>query len=173
MKAILMSQFGYCTLVWMNHSRTLNIRINSLHEIALRLVYNNFKSSFHQLLQKDNFVTIHQRNLKILAIEIFKFHNNAAPEIIKDVFEIKNHQYNFRRNVRLQRRTVNTVMYGTKTVASLRARIWNLVPKYLNCLKSLNEFKKNIRKWTIKECPCCLCKVYVQKVVLYRVLYRG
>ena len=79
---------------------------NSLHERALRLVYNDFKSSFHQLLEKDNSVTIHQRNLQILAIEIFKVHNNITPEIIKDVFELKNHQYNFRRDLRLQRRNV-------------------------------------------------------------------
>ena len=81
---------------------------NSLHERALRLVYNDFKSSFHQLLEKDNSVTIHQRNLQILAVEIFKVHNNITPEIIKDVFELKNHQYNFRRDLRLQRRNVRS-----------------------------------------------------------------
>ena len=54
MKAILMSQFGYCPLVWMNHNRTLNNRITSLHERGLRLTYNDFKLSFHQLLEKDN-----------------------------------------------------------------------------------------------------------------------
>ena len=31
-----------------------------------------------------------------LATEIFKVHNNIAPEIMKHVFEIKNHQNNFR-----------------------------------------------------------------------------
>ena len=31
---------------------------------------------------------------------------------MKDAFEIKNHQYNFRRDVRLQGRKVNTALYG-------------------------------------------------------------
>ena len=61
MKVILMYQFG-TNLVWINHNRTLNNRMNSLHESALRQVYNNFKSSFHQLLEKNNSVNIHQRN---------------------------------------------------------------------------------------------------------------
>ena len=40
MKAYFMSQFGYCPLVWINN------RINTLHERALRLAYNDFTSSF-------------------------------------------------------------------------------------------------------------------------------
>ena len=67
-----MSQFGYCPLVWMNHSRTLNNRINGLHKRALSLVYNDFSSSFSELLEKDKSVTIHHRNLQTLAYEIFK-----------------------------------------------------------------------------------------------------
>ena len=75
MKAILMSHFGYCPLLWMNHNKTLNNRINSLHDRAPRLVYNNFKASLHQRLQKDNSVTIHQRKLGILGTKVFKVHN--------------------------------------------------------------------------------------------------
>ena len=41
-----------------------------------------------------------------------------------------------------------------ETNVCLGAQIWNIIPKILNCSKSFNEFKKNIRKWTTKECPC-------------------
>ena len=72
MNVYFMSQFGYCPLVWMNHSRTLNTRINGLHKRALNLVYNDFSSSFSELLEKEKFVPIHHRNLQTLAYEIFK-----------------------------------------------------------------------------------------------------
>ena len=62
---------------------------------ALRLFHNDFKSSFHQLLEKGNSVTIHRPNFQTLEIEIFKVRNNIALEFIKYVFEFKNHQYNF------------------------------------------------------------------------------
>ena len=32
MKAFITSQFSYCPLIWMLHSRTLNNRINNIHE---------------------------------------------------------------------------------------------------------------------------------------------
>ena len=52
MNVYFMSQFGYCPLVWMNHGRTLNNRINGLHKRALSIVYNDFSSSFSELLGK-------------------------------------------------------------------------------------------------------------------------
>ena len=66
MKAFITSQFSYCQLIWMLHSRTLNNRINNIHERALRLTYKDNKSSFKQLLEKDHSVTVHHKNLQVL-----------------------------------------------------------------------------------------------------------
>ena len=52
------SQFNYCPLVWMCHNRTINNKINRLHERCLRIVYSDDKSSFQELLDKDKSVTI-------------------------------------------------------------------------------------------------------------------
>ena len=41
MKTFIESQFNYCPLTWMFHSRKLNNRINKLHERALKIVYKN------------------------------------------------------------------------------------------------------------------------------------
>ena len=72
MNACSISQFGYCPLVWMNHRRTLNNHINGLHKRALSLAYNDFSSSFSELLEKNKSVTIHHHNFQTLAYEIFK-----------------------------------------------------------------------------------------------------
>ena len=39
MNAFFTSQFSYCSLTWMFHSRKLNNKINRLHERCLRVVY--------------------------------------------------------------------------------------------------------------------------------------
>ena len=70
LKTFFESQFKYCLLTWMFHSRELNNRINRLHKRALRLIYNNFTTSFEQLLDKDNSFTIHQQNIQSLTIEM-------------------------------------------------------------------------------------------------------
>ena len=53
-------------------------------------------SLFLHLLQKDNSVTIHQQNLQVLASEIFKAKNDLSPEIMKELYELKEPSYSLR-----------------------------------------------------------------------------
>ena len=46
-KAFIISQFNYCPLVWMFHTKQLNNRINSLHENALRVANQHIKIEIH------------------------------------------------------------------------------------------------------------------------------
>ena len=75
-------QFNYCPLIWMCHNRTNDRKINRLHERCLRIIYNDKQSSFIELLEKDNSVSIHQRNLQVLAIEMFKVSNGLSPVLM-------------------------------------------------------------------------------------------
>ena len=61
------SQFGYCPLIWMFHSRKVNSEINDLQEQSLRMVYNDYITFFQDLLKKDNSFKIHHGNIQSLA----------------------------------------------------------------------------------------------------------
>ena len=67
------SQFSYSPLIWMLNSRSLNNKINRLHERALKIVYSDYKSSFNTLLEMDGSYSVHHRNIQSLALEIYKF----------------------------------------------------------------------------------------------------
>ena len=66
MKTFVMSQFQYCPLVWMCHSRKLNKKINRIQERALRIAYKDYVSDFEDLLRRDKAVTVHEKNQQIL-----------------------------------------------------------------------------------------------------------
>ena len=72
------SQFSYCPLIWMFHSHIINNKMNRLHESFLRLLYGDKWSSFEKLLEQDKSVTIHTRNLQILATEMFKVYRKCS-----------------------------------------------------------------------------------------------
>ena len=46
MKTFIESQFGYCPSAWTFCGRQENNRINHLHERALRIMYNDYKSAY-------------------------------------------------------------------------------------------------------------------------------
>ena len=91
MKTFINSHFNYCPLTWMFHNRTLNNKINRLHERALRIAYDNESSSFQELLNLDNSMTVHHRNLHRLATEMYKSKNNLSTILVQDIF--KEHVY--------------------------------------------------------------------------------
>ena len=116
MKAFIESQFNYCPLIWMLHSRTLNNKINRIHERALRTVYSDYNSSFNELLDKDGSFTIHQRNVQSLAIEIYKYLHGLSPAILNEVFKVNETiPYDLRMRNELYARNPKIVIYGTET----------------------------------------------------------
>ena len=162
LKSFITSQFSYCPLIWMFHSRTMEHRINKIHERALRLVYDQSQElTFDELLIKDNSVRIHQKNLQILATEIFKAKNGISPTIIADLFQFTNKPYNLRNKSILKRTKDCSVYYGSESISSLAPKIWELIPDALKEETSLSVFKDKIKKWTTLQCPCRICKKYV------------
>ena len=57
----------------------MNNKINKLHEKALRFVYNYKQLTFEEGLNKDMSVTIPQRNLQVLATELYKIKQRINP----------------------------------------------------------------------------------------------
>ena len=77
----------------MFHSRTLNNRINRIHEKALRIVHCEKTSNFTELLQKDITVAVHQRSLQVLATEFYKVKIGIALDLIKELFPLSTRAY--------------------------------------------------------------------------------
>ena len=86
MSSYITSQFNYCPLVWLIHNIKLNKKINKVHERALRIVYGDHKTKFSELLNIDKSVTIHQRNLQYLLIEIYKVKKGISSTIMNEIF---------------------------------------------------------------------------------------
>jgi len=161
MKAFIESQFCYCSLLWMFHSRALNNKINKLHKRALRLVYKNNNLSFEELLIIDKSFTIHERNLQRLATEMFKIKNNLSPSFMKSIFPPSTHSYNLRKDVSFQSKNIHSVYHGTETITFRGPRLWGNVPIEIKNSSSLSIFKAKIRQWKPKGCQCRICKTFI------------
>ena len=165
LKAFIESQFKYCTLAWMFHSRESNNKINRLHERTLRIVYNDYLSSFDELLEKDGFYSVHHSNIQTLAIEMYKVLHDSSQTLTSNLFKIKTYNGPSLRTINpFSQPQVRTVLNGQNSLRYMGPVIWNLVPNDIKNVESLEEFKKLIRKWKCLYCPCRLCRAYIAKV---------
>ena len=91
MNAFFKSQFNYCPLIWISHSRGTTNKINRLHERRLRITYDDKRLSFNALLERDGCVSIDidERNIKILATKMIKVSKNLAPPQMHEIFKLK------------------------------------------------------------------------------------
>lgn len=142
-------------------SRTLNNRINKLHERALRILYRDDVSSFKDLLERDKSITVHEYNIKLLSIEMYKVKNGILPNALGDFISIRDLNYNLRNPSSFMRENVNTTHYGTESIRILGPKIWDILPNDLKDAGNLNCFKTRIKNWKVENCPCRLCRIFI------------
>ena len=126
--------------------RVINNKINRIHERALRIIYRDDILSFEDLLIKYGSVTIHHRNIQLLAIELYKFKHHLSPDIMHEIFLKK--QYvgpKLRSQTDFKLPKVKSVHVGTDSLGFLGLKIWNIVPDTLNRITSLETFKREIK----------------------------
>ena len=87
-KAFVYSQFKYCPLTWMFYGCKTNYKIKRFQEQALRLIYDDYISSFEELLSKDGTFTIHEQNIQNVAIEMFKALNDLSTPDFSELFQL-------------------------------------------------------------------------------------
>ena len=162
MNAFFKCQSNYCPVIWMFHSRTLNNKINRLHERCLRVIYNDKLSNFEELLHKDHSFSIHHNNVHVLAIDMYKVVNGISTEIMNEVFKKRsNSHYKLRHTSKFFVNPIHSVYDGTESASYLRPKIWKQIPSEIRNKKSLEGFKQEIKKWKPTDFCCRFWKIFI------------
>ena len=72
--------------------------------------------------------------------------------------------HNLRSDQVLERRHKRTDNFGVESISTLGSKIWVLASENLRQSTSLKSFKQGIKKCNPSNCPCRLCKTYVQNL---------
>ena len=143
----------------------MNKKINHVHEMPLRLVFNDYTTPFEELLKNDKSISIHHRNIHNVAIEMYKVKNKLSPPCMQDIFDQMGYGRKTRMGDKFTRYKVNKVYKGQHSLRIFGPIIWNtMLPVKIKDCSNLAEFKNSILSWIPKNCPCRLCKHYVHGV---------
>ena len=162
------AQFKYCPKPWMFCSWSCNNKINKLQKRELRLVYDDYESSFDVLINKHKSFSIHHQNIQKLMTDVYKSLNKASPDSFFDsMFTSKWRQDPLQYDLLVP--SVNTVTTGKDSAKYLGAMRWNSVPSHLRQQDLLEKFCDLIKKWK-PDCKCKLCKNYIKHVAYIQIV---
>ena len=142
----------------MTHNKSINKKFNNLHERVVRLIYSDHSGNFQELLERDNSLTIHQKNTQALAITMYKVVNIIAPTIVSELVSFSNVNNDLRSGSQLHQPSVNTVWNGQETISHLGPKIWNMVPEEMKQKPSLFAFKREMKQCVDENCLCRICR---------------
>ena len=72
--------------------------------------------------------------------------------------------YNLRSQTDFVRYCVNTRRYGLNSLSYFAPKVWDMIPLEIKNINYFQKFKTEIRKWAPENCPCYLCRPYVQNL---------
>ena len=156
--SFMLSNFNFCPLSWHFCSEGNTKKIEKVQERALRFVYDDFVSTYEELLEKAKIPTLKIRRLRTMALETFKILHDLAPPSLSNLVNIKENKYNFRYSNILQIPTVRTTTYGKNSFRYAAAVLWNSFPEHFRQTSNFNHFKSLLNHWNGDNCKCSMCK---------------
>ena len=113
-------------------------KIESIQKRTLRLLDNDYTSTYDSLLAKANKPSMELKRYRTLALEIFKTLNVLHSTYMQDLFYLRYLSARRPNNIAVVRTNTNT--YGTKSLRSLGPQIWNSLPEHIKAETSFAHF---------------------------------
>ena len=117
------------------------------------------------LPRRDKSETIHPRNIKILAAELFKIKNGLSNDIMAQLLSERNSVgYNLLLQKDFLLPRVKSVNYGLKTLQYFGPKMWNILPSDIKTSRTLRKFLKKVKSLISQNCPGRVCENYIYRV---------
>jgi hypothetical protein len=140
-KSFVLSNFNYCPVVWHQCGVGNSKKLEKIQYRALKFIYNDYSSSYDDLLRKAKIPTLEVNRLRMMAIEIYKIHNNLSPSLIKNLLPARTPGYNLRSRSSFSMCHSRTTKYGLNSFKHLGIVIWNDLPVNIRSATDIKVFK--------------------------------
>ena len=131
--------------------------MEKLQRRAIRIVFNDYSSSYKELLTRAKIPSLYVSRLKAIAIETYKCIHKINPEFLHDIFQVNDTGYMLRDQHRVILPKVSTTSFGINSFSFEASKIWNGLPSCIKDSDKLDVFMLQIKTWPGPECVCGTC----------------
>jgi hypothetical protein len=157
----ILSNFNFCPLAWHFCTDKNSKKLEKVQERALRFVYNDYTSSYINLLEKALVPSLQIRRIRTMALETYKIVNKLAHVCLHDLVNVKNSKYAFRYSNILD---VQKKCLLKRNIISISATGVNLVIK-----RNSNKNSGRMKLLTILD-NCVFAKEIIIELLCYLVI---
>ena len=122
---LLLCQLSFCPLVWHFCSKTNTGNVRKIHFRALKFIFQDFDTSYENLIFRAGTTSLHLSRLRGLALETFKIIYENSPDYLKHFITQKASSYSFSYTNLLNLPRVRSSRYGTNSFSFQAAKLWN------------------------------------------------
>ena len=90
--------------------------------------------------------------------------NNICPCLLTEFVSLRETSYNFRSRSDFLPFDPRPVFHETESLSFLGPKIWELIPSNIKESDNLILFKMRIKGWFPNNCPCRLCKIFIDQL---------
>ena len=131
--------------------------ILKIHKRTLQIVYDVYDESYENLLNRSDDISINQKHLRYLAIEVYKFLPKLNLGFMWNFFARNHTPYNLRRGDLLLLPPDKSIRYGVNSLAFWASLLWNNLPPQVKVNQTLEELKNRIKNLRSIHCTCTVC----------------
>ena len=73
-------------------------------------------------------MSIHHRKIRLLLIELYNVKHNLSNQVMSELFNLRNINYDFRSQTDFELGPIYTTGYGVRSLKYFAPKIWNVVP---------------------------------------------
>lgn len=148
-RCFILSHFTYCALVWHFCGAVNCAKLERIQFRALKFVFNDFRSSYSELLDRAGLPTLELSRKRSILVEVFKALHKISPPFMWDLFSYKKVPYNLRgANHQVFLKQCRTKAYGLNSLSYYGAKLWNSLPEAMRDCEDLKSFEIGLQKWT-------------------------
>ena len=121
--------------------------MEKIQERALRIRYDDYTSTYDELLDEAGINTLLINRLRLTALTVFKSLSSLNPPCLNDIFSTKCVSYRMRDSCIIEQPKRRTSTFGLRSFSYVGAKVWNELPTCLKETTDLNDFKSLLDTW--------------------------
>ena len=94
-------------------------------------------------------------------IEVYEQLNGHSPDLMNDIFKLRENRYNLRNFHIFQTENPHSLKYELDAIPYRASQLWQQVSTDIREATSLTLLKNCIKTWECEDCSCRSCKIFI------------